>query len=659
MSDNAERLIVLLEARIRDFEKNMQKAAGTADGSYQRMRRGSRTATDQMADDMLRSTNRINQALASTSLKAGAYGRAFFAGVGSGAVAALAPVLSLTAALATAKKAVDDFSKTGDVAARLGVHVERLQELRFAAEQSGMAVDNFDVAFRRFIRRSSEAALGGGAAVGAFRELGIELRDNEGRLKESDKLLGEVADALMQVKTPADRLRLAFKLFDTDGAAMVNVLANGSRGLDEFARKAQELGLIVDRHLIERAEALGDELDVATRIIDTKFKQALISLAPVIVMVADVAARLADDIRKVVDAFRALEDKTTTALDDRMQSLGMERLKVEREILEVQEQQREGASITDAATGRESRYNEVLAERRAELDRIAGEEKRILEILESRQRATTRLEDSGSTVDASAEYLKNYRQELTLTQQQRRLATETERIFNDAVSKGADITRTQAEELAKLTIARDDAERAASRGVKKLKEESQQAIDAKEAHELYRQSLELERDLLFEREQMFRDPVEQRVYAELYRLGIDINSVRGQQLKTEIEITERLYEQKEGFEDLAGIAADMFSRPLAAGETFFDRMISQAGQFGQALQKAIGGKAGAGIGGALGGMSAGFGAQDPLMGAFGGALSGASTGMAAGPWGAAIGAIAGAFGGPVGGDLRQIRKRRK
>ena len=82
-------------------------------------------------------------------------GKNLFTPMAAAATAAVAPILSAAAALGTAKAAMSEFSKTGDVAARLGVDVERLQELRFAAEQGGMAVDNFDVAFRRFIRRSS------------------------------------------------------------------------------------------------------------------------------------------------------------------------------------------------------------------------------------------------------------------------------------------------------------------------------------------------------------------------------------------------------------------------------------------------------------------------------------------------------------------------
>lgn len=296
-----------------------------------------------------------------------------------GATAALAPILSITAALNTAKAALSDFDNLGNKAKMFGVDVERLQELRFAAEQSGMAVDNFDTALRRFIRRSSEAAKGTGAAKDAFKELGIELHDNTGRLKDSHDLLGEVADALQRVPNQADKLRLAFKMFDTDGAAMVNVLANGSAGLDEFARKARDLGLVVDRELIARTQEMKSEFDTATKVIDLNFKQALVNLAPILVSTASLASDIAAAVRRIVDAFTELEGKSTNALDEQMRTLGLERLEVENEILRLQGEQ-----------GRMGNTNRMIfeadiADARRRLEAISAEEAKILAILSGRK----------------------------------------------------------------------------------------------------------------------------------------------------------------------------------------------------------------------------------------------------------------------------------
>ncbi|NTH50937.1 tape measure protein [Agrobacterium rhizogenes] len=89
MADDVQRLTTLLEARISQFEKNMQKASATGTREFGAIRRSSKTATQGMQADMVRATERINQAMASTSAKIGTFGRAF------GAIAALAGVKGL------------------------------------------------------------------------------------------------------------------------------------------------------------------------------------------------------------------------------------------------------------------------------------------------------------------------------------------------------------------------------------------------------------------------------------------------------------------------------------------------------------------------------------------------------------------------------------
>lgn len=84
-----ERLVVMLEARVSEFEKRMRQAEQRGTNTYDRLRRGSRSATRQMEQDMLRSTGRINQALATTSAGIGALGRAFGVGISVAAVARL------------------------------------------------------------------------------------------------------------------------------------------------------------------------------------------------------------------------------------------------------------------------------------------------------------------------------------------------------------------------------------------------------------------------------------------------------------------------------------------------------------------------------------------------------------------------------------------
>jgi hypothetical protein len=85
-----------------------------------------------------------------------------------------------------------------------------------------------DAALQRFTRRTAEAAQGTGEAKDALAQMGIALRDQDGHLRRSEDLLADVADAFARIEDPAERVRLAFKLFDSEGVALVNLLSDGS-----------------------------------------------------------------------------------------------------------------------------------------------------------------------------------------------------------------------------------------------------------------------------------------------------------------------------------------------------------------------------------------------------------------------------------------------
>ena len=82
------------------------------------------------------------------------------------------------------------------------------------------------MAMQRFTRRAAEAAQGTGEAKGAIRELGLDAQKLQ-KLPLDDQMK-VLADAFGNVQNESDKLRIAFKLFDSEGAALVNTLALGS-----------------------------------------------------------------------------------------------------------------------------------------------------------------------------------------------------------------------------------------------------------------------------------------------------------------------------------------------------------------------------------------------------------------------------------------------
>ena len=108
----------------------------------------------------------------------------------------------------------DELAKTAD---KLGVTTEALAGLRHAAELTGVSTGTMDMAMQRFTRRAAEAAKGTGEAKGALRELGIDA-ESIVRLP-LDEQMNVVADAMAGVESQSDKVRLAMKLFDSEGVA--------------------------------------------------------------------------------------------------------------------------------------------------------------------------------------------------------------------------------------------------------------------------------------------------------------------------------------------------------------------------------------------------------------------------------------------------------
>jgi len=150
--------------------------------------------------------------------------------------ATAAAVAAATATLgALGLRAIESGDALAKTADKLGVTTNALSELRYAGELSGVAANTMDMALQRMTRRLSEAAQGSGEAKGALQELGLSAQSLA--MMSADQQLAKIADAMQAIPSQADRVRLAFKLFDSEGVAMVNTLSQGSEGLRQAAER--------------------------------------------------------------------------------------------------------------------------------------------------------------------------------------------------------------------------------------------------------------------------------------------------------------------------------------------------------------------------------------------------------------------------------------
>ena len=167
-----------------------------------------------------------------------------------------------------------------DTSDKLGIGVEFLQKFRYAAEQSGVSIETADMALQRFTRRVAEAARGTGEARGAIAQLGIKIKDTNGNLRPMEEILFDVADGIANTTDEAERVRLAFKFFDSEGVALVNTLNKGGDALEGMFNRAQLLGGVLSAQATQGAKDFDNALTDLSTLIGGLTNTLVASLAP-------------------------------------------------------------------------------------------------------------------------------------------------------------------------------------------------------------------------------------------------------------------------------------------------------------------------------------------------------------------------------------------
>ena len=108
-------------------------------------------------------------------------------------------------------------------------------------------------------RRVAEAAQGTGEAKQAIIDLGLNAQElvTAGPYQAMMK----IADALSKVENQAEQVRLAFKLFDSEGVSLVNMLRDGSGALADFTKEAEKFGAVMSESVSQNIADAKTELD--------------------------------------------------------------------------------------------------------------------------------------------------------------------------------------------------------------------------------------------------------------------------------------------------------------------------------------------------------------------------------------------------------------
>ena len=239
-------------------------------------------------------TKRFNKSLKGIKRKLGGI-QTLIAGAFAGA--GLAKLVSF------GRAAIDAGDKLTKLRDSLGETTEFLQFLDFAAQRSGSNLNTFATGIQRAKRRMSEFAKSGkGELAPVMGELSEEFQNAVKNGEDFEVILPILARDISALATDGDKLRVAMKLFDSEGARpFLQFLKAGPEGVEDLERTFESLGGAIEEHTLDAMAEMNDRFTDISFSLKRAFIPALESLLPLLEDIAEIVAENAPKIAEFFD----------------------------------------------------------------------------------------------------------------------------------------------------------------------------------------------------------------------------------------------------------------------------------------------------------------------------------------------------------------------
>jgi len=169
----------------------------------------------------------------------------------------LVSVGSLVALTRSAAQLADNISESADA---VGLTIERFQELRYAATQSGVSAEQFTQALANLSKYADERGIG-----------------------DINQAFLDVAKRIGSANTAIERLTIATDAFGARaGKYFVTLMQDGAAGVEKLAQEARQLGLVMSTETAQSVGQVNDALDAFGLAVKVNVTNALAQALPLL-----------------------------------------------------------------------------------------------------------------------------------------------------------------------------------------------------------------------------------------------------------------------------------------------------------------------------------------------------------------------------------------
>lgn len=143
----------------------------------------------------------------------------------------------------------------GDLAAKYGVTTNAISEMQYIADQSSTSIEGMTSAMTMLLNRAKENGEG-------FKELGVDVYDANGNIKQMDDLFYDTIGALNNIESEGERSRLMLETFGRSAMNVGEVVRKSSEELAQMRQEAHDLGIVMEEDTINFASDMNDKMAV-------------------------------------------------------------------------------------------------------------------------------------------------------------------------------------------------------------------------------------------------------------------------------------------------------------------------------------------------------------------------------------------------------------
>lgn len=198
------------------------------------------------------------------------------AGIQASTVLISAAVAFMSKAIINAvQSSIDRLVELGKTSQQIGLPVEQLSRLEFAAKKAGVSADELTQGIKLFARQAGEVRSAIEAPddfARALSNLRVQLGDTNQKVRPTVDLILDLADRFSRMPDGVQKTSLAMQLFGRSGADMIPFLNQGREALAAFMVQSDAFGATVDKGSTESALRLTNAMKSLSDTFDRIFR---------------------------------------------------------------------------------------------------------------------------------------------------------------------------------------------------------------------------------------------------------------------------------------------------------------------------------------------------------------------------------------------------